>query len=97
MMFNPQTLELFTNSGKLIKKLNCPFSMDWRDMEASPDNDRARICDKCTTPILDTAKYKDRELWKILVDEPNTCLKVDLNQDNIKIIQLKISFDHETI
>jgi len=97
MMFNPQTLELFTDSGKLIKKLNCPFSMDWRDMEMAEDNDRARMCDRCTTPILDTAKYKDSELLKILVDKPNTCLKVDLNQDNIKIIQPKISFDHETI
>ena len=96
-MFDPRTKELYTNSGKLIKKLHCPFTVNWNELGNTAESNCSRICTKCTTPILDTANYKDRELWKILVAAPDTCLKVDLNQANISIIHPKYSFDDGTM
>jgi hypothetical protein len=45
-----------------------------------------RKCATCDHLIIDTEGMTDHELLKTVRQNPDTCLKVDLNQRNIKII-----------
>ena len=82
MKFNPNTNTLFTNEGALIKKLHCPLQARWDDMHQSSDF-RIRKCDGCRREVYDTALFKDPDLLRIVEKDPQTCLKVDLNQNNL--------------
>ncbi len=86
MNFNPITKELFTDKGELIKKLFCPFRMNWNLMEPNSKNMKSRMCSNCDNSILDTSMYNEDELCKLLNQNPDTCLKIDFLQTNIKII-----------
>ena len=84
MQFNPYTNTLYTNNGQVIKKLQCPYAIQWKDCEKSKDFQK-RMCQKCKTPILDTQFYSDSELLKKSRSQSRLCLKVDMNQENIMI------------
>ena len=47
MKFNPITQRLFTDDRCLIKRLHCPFKVDWRKLEPTPKDATARACDRC--------------------------------------------------
>jgi hypothetical protein len=45
-----------------------------------------RKCTNCNHLIVDTERLSDEDLLKIVRQNPDTCLKIDLNQDNLKIV-----------
>jgi hypothetical protein len=64
--------------------MNCPYKMSWDNLEAT--NSALRKCANCDHLIVDTEVLTDDDLLKIVRQNPDTCLKIDLNQHNIKII-----------
>lgn len=84
MKYNPITKEVFSDEGQLIKKLDCPFRVKWEDL--NDHHSTFRKCLNCDRSILDTKYLSEEELIETMNKDPNTCLKLDFNQDNVKII-----------
>ena len=84
MKFNPITQELFTKDNKFIKKMFCPYKMRWANMK-SIDNSTSGTCSKCNQSIIDTQFLTDDEILDLTKQNPQTCLKLDLNQNNLTI------------
>jgi hypothetical protein len=84
MRFNPITKEIFSDSGQFIKQLNCPLKKNWNSLLTSNESHK-KICDTCNHEIINSAKLDDKQLIEIVKQNPNTCLKIDFNQHNIKI------------
>lgn len=82
MKFNPIDNNLYTNEGALIKKLHCPRHTPWEAMHQSSEFS-IRNCDGCQRKVYDTAFFSDHELLSMVEDDPHTCLKIDLNQNNV--------------
>jgi hypothetical protein len=81
MMFNPLTKELYTNSGEFIKQLQCPINMRVDGLKQITSF--ISSCSICMNQVLDSSKFMDDEMLSILMDNDKTCLKIDLNQENI--------------
>jgi hypothetical protein len=84
MTLNLQTKELFTDAGQLIKKMHCPLHMQWEHLPAG-SNPHERTCTGCSHPIYDTAFFSDAQLLTMVQHNPGTCLKIDIDQDNLQI------------
>ena len=84
MKFNPLTKDIYTDKDEFVKTLNCPYKISWDKLEAT--NSTLRKCTICDHSIVDTEGITDDDLLKIVTQNPDTCLKIDLNQFNIKII-----------
>lgn len=84
MIFDPQTQTLYTENGDIIKKLFCPYPIDWHSLEKVQD--KARKCSTCNHLVLDTACYTEQVLVEILNSNAHTCLKIESYQTNIKIL-----------
>ena len=84
MRFDPITKEVYTNNGEFIKKMDCPYKINWDDLEAT--NSTSRKCSTCDHLIIDTQYLSDDELLKMVTQNPNTCLKIAYNQHNLRII-----------
>ena len=86
MQFNPITNTLYTDDNKLIKKMYCPYtSLKWSDL-SSIEGSMDRYCAMCENSVVETDKLEDEALWKLLQDQPETCLKVDWHQENVRIV-----------
>jgi len=86
MKFNPITNKLYTDDNKLIKKMHCPYpSLKWSDL-SSIDSSVSRFCNICEHNVIATKDYSDKALLQLLQEEPSTCLKIDFNQENLRII-----------
>ena len=86
MKINPITKELFTDNGELIKQLHCPYNLRWDEVIAVEGNTKNELCVQCEHEIIDTKGYSDRELLHVVQSRENCCLKLDLEQENIKVI-----------
>jgi hypothetical protein len=84
MKFNPHTNQLFTDDGHLIKRLHCPFRLDWSKLGPT-DDPSARNCHICQHAVTDTAQRTEDELLALMSANPKACLKVDLSQDNLTL------------
>ena len=84
MRFNPLTKDIFTDKGEFIKTMNCPYKMNWDNLEEG--NSTSRKCAICEHLITDITNFSDEEILNIVQQNPDSCLKIDLNQNNIKII-----------
>jgi hypothetical protein len=84
MKFNPLTKEIYTDKGEFVKTMNCPYKMNWDNLETTIIN--MRKCANCDHLIVDTEVITDDELLKMVRQNPAICLKIDLNQQNIKIV-----------
>lgn len=84
MKFDPITKDIYTDKDEFVKTMNCPYKMNWDNLEAT--NSTLRKCAKCDHLIVDTEIVTDDDLLKMVRQNPNTCLKIDLNQQNIKIV-----------
>jgi hypothetical protein len=84
MKYNPTTQELFTDKGTFLKKLHCPLSKQWEELH--PTNLlKGKMCDQCKKAVHDTAQLSDEQLSALLKNDVHTCLKIDLNQENLTI------------
>ena len=84
MKIKPSTKEIFTDAGAFIKRLHCPINVKWKAMKKM-EVDR-RICFECNKTIHDTASLNDTDLVRLINNDPQACFRVNLNQENIKII-----------
>jgi hypothetical protein len=86
MKFNPITQDLYTDAGMFLKKLNCKFDVSWDHME--PMRNNSRKCANCKHPVYNTENVSDSELLELFQQSPKACLKIDLNQANVKIVNI---------
>ncbi len=84
MKFNPLTKDIYTDNDEFVKRMHCPFQMNWDDLEHS--RKAKPLCVNCNRFIIDTQELADDELLTIIKQNPEACLKVDLNQENLKIV-----------
>jgi hypothetical protein len=84
MKFDPLAKDIYTDNGVFVKTMNCPYKMTWDNLETT--NSTMRKCTNCNHLIVDTERLSDEDLLKIVRQNPDTCLKIDLNQDNLKIV-----------
>ena len=84
MIFNLKTKTLYTDKEEVIKSLSCPKKIDWELLSDSGDN--KRFCHQCANHILDTGHFSEGVLLKIVKENPNTCLMVDLSQANLTLL-----------
>jgi hypothetical protein len=83
--FNPIMKTLYTDEGVLIKKLECPRTVRWSEL-GSAGVPGVNVCAVCERPIIDTDGVRDEAVLAMVRSDPATCLKVDLNQDNIRVV-----------
>lgn len=86
MQFDPIKKTVFTDAGEFVKQMHCPYKMQWDQLELEVAGGAYRKCSKCDHLIVDTGVLTDEELLKMVRGNPDTCLKIDLNQPNLKII-----------
>lgn len=84
MKFDPINKDVYADNGQFLKKLNCPYGAQWEKLELA--NSSTRKCSVCSNLIFDTESLKDSELIKLISENPKACLKINLNQNNVKII-----------
>lgn len=83
MKFDPISESVFTDKDEFIKKLSCPYKINWENLEkAGPTQRKCSVCDH---NIIDTELFTDNEILKMVNENPATCLKINLNQVNIKL------------
>lgn len=83
MKLDLTTKELFTDEGNFLKVLDCPKKVQASELKKlSADS---YICSSCDHTILETAGLTDAQLQKIVEKDPQQCLKVNINQSNLKI------------
>ena len=86
MQINIDSKELFTDMGQFIKKLSCPYKMKWEELKPNGKDNRTRQCSTCDHAIIDTAFCTDEDLLQLVKNNKESCFKINLNQDNLKII-----------
>lgn len=84
MEFDPINKEIYTDKGEFIKKLDCPYRLHWDQLDVIDTT--SRKCTYCDHFILDTKFITDDELMAMVKNNPKTCVKIDLNQHNIKVL-----------
>lgn len=85
MKLNPITRRLYTDEGVLIKQLHCPYRMAW-DALVPTDAAAVRRCQKCERPITDTVGMADDDVLAIVRQDPSACLRVSLEQANLRVV-----------
>lgn len=86
MKFNPITKTLYTDDNQLIKKMYCPYSsLQWSDL-SQIDGSMDRFCNICESSVVETKDMSDESLLVLLQENPETCLKVDWKQKNVRIV-----------
>jgi hypothetical protein len=84
MKLNPLTKAIYTDNDEFVKTMRCPYKVIWDNLEVATST--SRKCTNCDHFILDTAELTDEKLLQIVRQNPEACLKIDLNQQNIKIV-----------
>lgn len=84
MKFDPIHSALYTDDGRLIKRLHCPKSLAWDELkEGEPFQ---RFCAFCEVSVIDTATETEESIMALMENKPNSCIKLDIHQANLKII-----------
>ena len=89
MKYNPITRNLFTDENEFLKKLSCPKNANWAAMPID-ESERKRTCQFCKKEVVDTQFLADRELAELLKQAPETCLMLNLDQQNLRVINCDI-------
>ena len=89
MKFNPITKNLFTDNNVLIKNIKCPFYIRWGGLSPTK-TDGVRRCNLCEMNITDTNGLTDEVVVEMVRLDSTICLKVNLNQANIKVVNQEV-------
>jgi hypothetical protein len=85
MKFDPISRTLYTDQGQFLKVLHCPKQKRWQDLrQTGPEAHRS--CSHCERTVFDTAELSDPQIVDLLHNDPDTCLKVSLDQPNVRIV-----------
>jgi hypothetical protein len=85
MQFDPLSRTLNTDQGELIKQLSCDVPPAKRQLRADSEPGTFR-CNACARQVVGTAGLSDQQLVALLRANPATCLRVDLKQDNVRVV-----------
>lgn len=84
MIFNPISNSLFTDDSVFMKKLSCPYEIQWSDLQ-NLEGSSSKSCGICSKTIFDTQNLSEKEIKLLIKNDASVCLKLDLNQNNIRI------------
>lgn len=84
MRFNPLTRNLYTDGGRLIKKLQCPHGRRWEE-QLQTGQTLVKYCDICDRNISDTSDLSDEDVLRLVSHDPDICLRVSIGQSNIRV------------
>lgn len=85
MKINLGTGRLYTNSGQLLKKMDCPRDQRWQQMVLDGSTD-VRLCSQCQQKVTDITFKSEEEVSGILLKNPLACLHLDLERSSIRVI-----------
>ena len=85
MLYNPVTRDLFTNENIFLKKLYCPHVLDWDIDFSHIEGSNNKHCEMCDKTIIDTISLSDSEIEKMIHNDPELCVKLELDQENIRV------------
>jgi len=74
MKYDPNTRQLFTGDGKLIKKLQCPLKKTWENLLKIESQDLKRRCNACQKDVLDISSYSEDQVVTIVQYDPDVCV-----------------------
>ena len=83
MKFNPISGHLWTNDGRLLKKLNCPIGATSKDII---HNESAAKCKLCHRSIIDVYHMDDKSVAALFDANPDQCIKLSLDAPNMEIV-----------
>ena len=63
--------------------MNCPYKVRWGNLQETSST--SRKCAQCDHLVVDTEFLSDDEILQMVQANPATCLKIDLDQDNVKL------------
>ena len=79
MNYDPLTQTLRTSSGRLIKRMHCPYRLSMADL------DPGLRCRKCHHTLVDAHSLPEEDLADLLEREPDTCLVLDIDHPQLRI------------
>ena len=82
MKFNPITSMLWTDEGKLLKKIHCPIGATQRDLIESAND---AICRVCRRSIVSISSMDDEEVDALFAKSPDQCVRFSLNDPNMRM------------
>ena len=85
MLYNPITRNLFTDEKVFLKKLYCPYILDWDDDFSSSAETDDRHCKMCDKTVVETKYLTDGDIKEMIEKDPELCVKLELDQDNIRV------------
>ena len=85
MIFKFATKELFSDKGVFIKKLHCPYRIKWQKLNDFKDTVH-KACNICDKTIYNSINMNDQQIVDLVARDPKACLKVGLNQNNVKTV-----------
>ena len=85
MIFKLATKELFSNKGAFIKKLHCPYHIKWQELDSFKSSAH-KTCSLCKKTIYNSTDMNESQVVDLVARDPEACLKIDLNQNNIKTV-----------
>lgn len=83
MKFDPVTKRVYTERDEFIKTMHCPYKVRWGNLQETSST--SRKCAQCDHLVIDTEFLSDAEVLRLVNANPATCLKIDLNQHNVKL------------
>lgn len=95
MKINTKTKELFTDTGVFIKKLNCKYNVEEKELKTNSNPLTIGDCSLCKRVIYKTENLTDLQILQLVQKDPNTCLYIDLEQNNVSITTQKSIYFHE--
>lgn len=78
------TKNLYSESGRLLKSLDCPYDKRWEAL--SPISASSRRCEMCSKSVTNTKSLSTQEIERLLEQSPNACIAVSSDQQNIQIL-----------
>lgn len=87
MLFDPETNELFTNKGLFIKKLECPLTKRWQQLEKVDDKDFKRLCQDCNKHVVNTEGLNDEQVYAIVQYDESVCLHISEEFGNVEFVK----------
>jgi hypothetical protein len=89
MRIDPSTLDLFTDSGRFLKRLDCPQRVSWDLMTKGAPG--GRVCNACSRMVHETSGMTDDDLVSLLEKDPSACLMISPTQENCTVIPRALS------
>lgn len=88
MKFNLATNELLTQSGKLIKRMECPLNKDWDDLLPlrEPCAYLKRRCSACNRTVLNITFETEEAILAVVEYDPEVCLYINTDDRDVELI-----------